>query len=192
MMTPATSPRHLPPSTAAREGLDPFNELKKMLNGLMETHNPRIVHCDALYETLVDSMINKVTSILLGRRATNVSRSRTKSRRRSSSGDANSGNMKKPRQNQPPSAKKQVQVDSSNKQKLFGWAALLLGKGDHHQHPSLTQLSKEVAGVLLKEDEERGSLILNHHGQLRPISRGSLFLALAGPQVDAGYSPLKL
>ena len=100
--------------------------------------------------------------------------------------------MKKPRQNQPPSAKKQVQVDSSNKQKLFGWAALLLGKGDHHQHPSLTQLSKEVAGVLLKEDEERGSLILNHHGQLRPISRGSLFLALAGPQVDAGYSPLKL
>ena len=152
-----------------RRGLDPFGDLRVMLRQFMDGNKPRLTHCESLYERLAEDITKNVTNILRGRRGSKVPSTLSQSRRRSDSTGDDQTN-KRSRQQLSPEGNKQP----APRNELFEQVALLLGNEHHHQDPSLTQLSREVAQAFIKEGDLKGTpFVLNNSGQFCPVSRQS-------------------
>ena len=150
-------------------GLDPFSDLRVMLKQFMDGNQPRLTHCESLYERLAEDITKNVTNILKCKRGPRVPRTLSQSRRRSSSADDDQSN-KRSRQQLSPDGTKQT----APRNELFVQVSQLLGNELHHYDSSLTQLSREVADVFVKEGALKGiPFILNNNGQFCPVSRQS-------------------
>ena len=75
-------------------GLDPFMDLRVMLKQFMNENQPRLTHCESLYERLAEDITRNVTNILKSRKGPRVPRTLSQSRRRSSSVDADESNKR--------------------------------------------------------------------------------------------------